>query len=621
MRNLSPRHCIRFCCLVFLLGVRSLEAEVKLPAIFSDHMVLQQDAALPVWGWAASGEKVSVQFADQTVSTEADAQGNWKLKLSPLKASAQPGSFVVRGANTITIADVLVGEVWLGSGQSNMAMPVRAARDAETETAAANFPAIRWFMVATANAEHPLTDTEGKWVECSPANVGEFSAAAYFFARDLHGALKQPIGVVQSAVGGSMVEWWTTAETLAATPEAAPVLDFWNRQLADWPTRKVKYDLTMATYQKAVDAAKANHGKEPKPPRAEAYRPGSLFQPSNLFNGMVAPVIPYGIRGVIWYQGESNRERPYQYRALMAAMIRDWRKLWDEGDFPFLMVQLPNYQARKPEPTESNWAMQREAQAVAAASTPKTLLVEAIDIGEAENIHPKNKQEIGRRLSGAALSQVYGKGGEWSGPIHQAIENEGSTIRVRFSHADGLAAQGGPLKGFAIAGEDRHFVWAEARIDKDSVVVSAPNVARPIAVRYAWADNPECNLVNAAGLPASPFRTDDWRTRPIFRSMEVNRNNAKQLRITFTDVGEEGFIPQPVEGFMVAGEDKIFHPAQTEWVGDSIMASSEKVAKPVAVRYAWPDSPMAGKGTLRAVTTLELLPFRTDEWTDGSYGK
>ena len=602
-----------------LLLITGAKADVKLPAIFNDHMVLQQEVAVPVWGWAASGEKVTVEFAGQTASTQADADGKWMVRLSSLTANPHSAEFVVRGANTITVTDVIVGEVWFASGQSNMEMKVKAAQNAETEIAAANYSDLRFFQPAAANADEPLSDTEGKWVECMPATVGDFSAAAYFFARDLDTALQQPVGIVSSSVGGSMVEWWTSQPALAATPEAKPILDFWNEKIADWPARKPKYDAMMEVYRKGVAAAKENHTPEPKPPRGEAYKPGSLFQPANLFNGMVAPVIPYAIRGAFWYQGESNRDRPNQYRALLPAMIRDWRARWGQGDFPFLIVQLPNYQERKPEPAESPLALQREAQAFAAAHTPKALMIETIDIGDAASIHPKNKQDVGHRLSLAALSQVYGKGGEWSGPLMESTKVEGSGIRVKFSHAEGLAAKDSPLRGFAIAGEDRRFVWADAQIDHDSVLLSAPAVPKPVAVRYAWADNPECNLVNAAGLPAAPFRSDNWHARPVFQSMAPDRNKPAQMRVVFADVGEEGFVWQPVEGFMVAGEDKVFHQAKTEWLGTALLVFSEQVLKPVAVRYAWADSPLAGRGTLRAVTGLELLPFRTDEWSDATY--
>ncbi|HZK81469.1 MAG TPA: sialate O-acetylesterase, partial [Humisphaera sp.] len=512
--------------------------------------------------------------------------------------------------------------VWFSSGQSNMAMEVKAAANAAEEIAAAKYPDIRWFMIEPVNAENPLTDTKGTWQICSPADVGDFSAAAYFFARDLHRAIKQPVGMVHGAWGGSMVEWWMSREALAATPEAKPILDFWAKVTADWPKRKPRYEKMMADYKEAAQAAKSSGKPAPKKPREEAYRPGSLFQPSNLYNGMVRPVVPFGIRGVIWYQGESNRGKPIQYRALFPAMIRDWRNVWGEGDFPFLFVQLPNFMPRKNEPSESDWAMLRESQLKTLATAPNTAMTIAIDIGEAASIHPKNKQEIGRRLSLAALATVYKQAVEWSGPLFQRSEIEGNGIRVHFTHAAGLKAGEGSLKGFAIAGEDRRFVWADARVDRDTVFVSSAGVAKPVAVRYAWADNPECNLVNAAGLPASPFRTDDWSTRPVFKEMKLNRwvGNKQQLRLWFADVGEGGFVDQPIEGFMVAGEDKVFYPAKTQFLADTLLVWSEQAPKPVAVRYRWPGSPAAESSeSMRAVTGITLAPFRTDDWGDAKY--
>jgi sialate O-acetylesterase len=600
----------------------SLQADVRLPAIFGEHMILQEEMPLPVWGDAAAGEKVSVSFAGQTVSTEAGADGKWAVKLAPLKANATADVFVVHGNNSVTLADVLVGEVWFSSGQSNMAMQVKAALNADEEISAAKYPQIRWFMIDAVNAENPLTDTKGEWQICSPATAGEFSAAAYFFARDLHQALKQPVGMVHGAWGGSMVEWWTSQQTLAATPEAKPILDFWAKVTADWPARKPKYDKMMADYKEALEAAKKSGKPAPKKPREEAYRPGSLFQPGNLYNGMVRPVAPYGIRGVVWYQGESNSDRPVQYRALFPAMIRDWRKTWGEGNFPFLFVQLPNFKERIAEPGESNWAALRESQLKSLAAAPNTAMAISIDIGEAGNIHPKNKQEIGRRLSLTALATVYKQPVEWSGPLFQHSEIEGASVRLHFTHADGLKAGEGPVKGFAIAGEDRHYVWADARIDGQTVVVSSPAVPKPAAVRYAWADNPDCNLQNAAGLPASPFRTDDWPTRPAFKEMKLNRwvGNKQQLRLWFKDVGEGGFVDEPADGFMVAGEDKVFHPAKTQFLADTLLVWSDKAPKPVAVRYLWAGSPTAGSTHgLRAVTGMALLPFRTDEWSDATY--
>jgi len=621
MRHIRLAVFAAFACL--FISASLLRAEVKLPAIFADHMVLQQQLPVPVWGTADVDEKVTITFGEQAVAATADARGKWAVKLKPLAASERPGNLVVSGKNTITLSDVLVGEVWFCSGQSNMDLPVKSAANPDAEIAAANYPNLRLYTMEKTTAENPLPDVPGKWAACSPASAGDFSACAYYYGRELQAALKVPVGLIHGSWGGSKVEWWTSSATLAATPEAKPILDFWTQVMADWPQRKARFDKSLADWQKAADQAKKAGKLEPKKPTPGGYYPGSLFQPSSLYNGMISPLLPFAMRGVIWYQGESNRDWPLQYRTTFPAMIRDWRQSWGEGDFPFLYVQLPNFLPRQTDPGDSNLALLREAQLMTLEKVPNVAMAITIDIGDADNIHPKNKQEAGRRLALAGLALAYKQNVVDSGPLFQAMKVEGPAIRVTFKETAGglVAKDGGVLKGFAIAGDDRHFVWADAKIDGDSVIVSSAAVAKPVAVRYAWADTPDCNLYNSAGLPAAPFRTDDWHSRPILKECKPDAKNAKQLRLVFSPAGEEGLTPGPFTGFLVAGDDKVFYPAQTLVYPNAVMVFSEQVSKPTAVRYAWPGSPVEGKGNVTALTGMALLPFHTDDWNDARYAK
>jgi sialate O-acetylesterase len=494
--------------LSFLLELH-VEADVKLPAIIGENMVLQQEMKLPIWGTAKPGERVTVSIGGQHVSTTADDNGRWMVELEPMKAGG-PLEMTITGENRITLHNILIGEVWICSGQSNMQWPVSKAANAETEIAQANYPEIRLFTVKRVVAERPLSDTKGEWSECSPEAVKEFSAVGYFFGRRIHEELGVPVGLIHSSWGGTPAEAWTSRTALESDPEFKPILDRWAKILAEYPQAKQRYEKQLAQWKLEAEKAKAEGKPAPRKPQSP-IGPDHPHRPAGLYNGMIAPLIPYAIRGVIWYQGESNVSRAYQYRKLFPAMIQDWRRSWEQGDFPFLFVQLANYGRRQPQPSESAWAELREAQLMA-LSLPKTAMAVIIDIGEANNIHPKNKQDVGGRLALAALAVAYGRDVVYSGPIYDSMSIEGDKIRIRFKHTDGgLVAKGEEgLKGFSIAGEDRKFVWAEARIENDTVVIWNDQVPHPVAVRYAWADNPECNLYNKAGLPASPFRTDDW---------------------------------------------------------------------------------------------------------------
>ena len=639
---------------VLALGALTQDAPaLKLPAILGNNMVLQQGKPVPVWGWATPGEAVIVKIAGQEKATKADANGKWQVKLDPLKAGGGPYELTVAGATTITLKNILVGEVWVCSGQSNMQFGTGGALNAAEEIKQATFPNIRLFVTNYAAPAAPAADCQGAWAECSPQTVGGFSAVGYFFGRKLHQDLGVPVGLIDSAVGGTPVESWTSREGLAAEPEGKLFAERLDQIMAAYPEAVKKYEETLANFEKdkaAADAAKpddstwgtadlddtkwqdmalptrweavgldidgvvwfrtsvavpeawvgkdlslklgpiddndityvngekvgetngwttprvypvpgklvkagklviavrvtdtggaggiwgkpedltlapaAGEGKDaltlagkwryavavkllprPGPPMG----PGNAWLPTSLYNGMIAPLVPFAIQGAIWYQGEANAGRAYQYRALMPAMIRDWRRVWGQGDLAFGMVQLANFTAAVPTPGDSDWAELREAQTLA-LKTPNTGMAVIIDIGDAADIHPKNKQDVGLRLALWALAQTYGKKLVYSGPLYDSLKIDGDKVRLSFKHlGGGLVAKGGALKTFAIAGEDKKWVWADAVIDGATVVVSSAQVPKPVAVRYAWANNPEgCNLYNQEGLPASPFRSDDW---------------------------------------------------------------------------------------------------------------
>lgn len=483
-------------------------ADVRLPAIFSDHMVLQRGATLRVWGWADAGEPVTVAIAGQSQKTQAGAEGKWMVRLAPIDTS-EPLRLTVSGKNTLTVEDVLAGEVWLCSGQSNMVLQVSRAKNYEQEQAAANLPQIRTFITERKSIKEPQADAKGRWVVAGPETVGEFSAAAYFFARDLYRTLHVPVGLVNSSVGGTAIELWISAEAQRKSPDLQAQmaeLDKANREF-DAAAATARYQTALAKWKKAAAEAKSA-GKQP--PRAPV-EPVALQERKTgigvLYNGMIAPLIPYTLRGALWYQGEANsageKAKAYQYQ--LPLLIKDWRARWGQGDFPFAWVQLPNFDA-----PGRNWPLVREAM-LKTLALPNTGMAIAIDIGEADNIHPKNKQEVGRRLAMWALGTVYGKPGATSGPLPDGHEIKGAEVVVKFQHTDGgLVAKGGELRGFQIAGADKRWVAASARIEGSTVVVSCPEVREPVAVRYAWANNPDCNLYNGADIPASPFRSDDW---------------------------------------------------------------------------------------------------------------
>ncbi len=636
--------------LVVLLFVSTFaNSQVILPPFFNCNMVLQQGIPIPVWGWASPGEKVSVTFNNKTVTTKASKEGKWSVTLQPMNYGG-PYSMVVKGKNLRTIENILIGEVWICSGQSNMEFSLSSAINAEAEIAASNYPEIRLFTVKKRIAQTPQENLEeGEWWDCSPVSSPRFSAVAYFFGRDLYQKLKVPIGLIHTSWGGTVAETWTSPETIAKNPDFAPMLEnlkkidlneyaksaekelrtrlneysdsdqgtkdnqpVWaapNMDDQTWKTIPVpgyieKYGLVgvdgIIWFRKTVDIDASLSGKKATLElskindsdityvngvkvgstelKADARRSyvipegvlktgknnitvrvediggnGGLWgnaadikivtdsksiplagdwkykigvlnvrnaalgpntYPTLLYNGMINPLIPYGIKGVIWYQGEGNAGRAFQYRRVFSDLIKDWREHWNT-EFTFLFVQLANFMKADSVPSESTWAELREAQTMV-LSLPKTGMASAIDIGDALDIHPKDKQTVGKRLALSALKVAYNQNIENMGPVYKSMSVKGDKVEVTFDHVgSGLKVKDkyNYLKGFTVAGNDHKFYWAKATVtSNNSVVISAPEVLEPVAVRYGWADNPDdVNLYNSEGLPADPFRTDKWK--------------------------------------------------------------------------------------------------------------
>jgi sialate O-acetylesterase len=474
-----------------LAGLTNLHADVRLPAIFSEHMVLQRDANVPVWGWADAGEKVTVSIAGQTKNATADAVGKWSVELGKLSVG-EPLTLMVSGKNKIAVHDVLVGEVWLCSGQSNMHFRMNRVENSQQEIAAANHPKLRFFSVDEQFAQQPATNLSGEWKLVSPATASECSAVAYYFARALQERLGVPIGLVVSSIGGTRIETWMQPETLARMDDAKPLLEKWKNVTPD------EFGKIAANYR-AFQQRRDHGGTNPaqiKPPTLRCHDcPGALH------NGMIAPLQPFAIRGVLWYQGEANVGRPAAYEKLQPAMIADWRRVWGE-EMPFLFVQLPPFQSTHP--------AFREAQLRIWQKTPRTAMAVTTDVGDAKNIHPTRKRPVGERLALAARALCYGEKIEYSGPVFERMTIETNRAVLSFTHiGQGLVAHGDSLKGFTIAGADGKFIPATAVIDGSNVLVNSEKIIKPVAVRYGWAMLPDGNLFNRDGLPASPFRTDN----------------------------------------------------------------------------------------------------------------
>ena len=514
--------------LSFVVGsiAAPVQAEVRLPEIFGDHMVLQRDIDLPVWGWAAPGEKITVTFGDQSVSTTADANGLWKLKLKPMKANTNAQEFVITSSpinhepSTIILKDVLVGDVWLCSGQSNMEWELNGCNRPE-DIRQADLPCIRMNKVRNETSQEPRDDMDGSWTVCTPQTAGGFIAVGFYFARELYQETGVPMGIIAAEWGGSPIEPWIPLESLRTCPEMKEFRDQYVNSMKN-------YRLQVSNNAKRIIAEiktiiTTNAFVLPPPPRFPDYPRGW----SEMYNGMIHPLAPYGIKGALWYQGESNGGEGDSYYQKKVALITGWRARWNQGDFPFYFVQLANFQSPNPNPEGGDgWARVREAQSKS-LTIPKTGLAVAIDLADPGNpgdIHPKNKLDVGRRLALWALAKDYGKKVVYSGPLYADKRIEDGKIRLAFRSTGGGLIVGrkdgyepteeiknGTLKGFAIAGEDKKWYWADAVIEGKTVVVSSPDVANPVAVRYAFSMNPaDANLYNKEGLPASPFRTDDW---------------------------------------------------------------------------------------------------------------
>ncbi|WP_052572786.1 sialate O-acetylesterase [Haloferula sp. BvORR071] len=492
------------------LGKQLLAADLWLPRVFSDHMVLQRDTPNPLWGRTKAASTVKAEIAGQSVTTTADDKGCFHLDLPAIPAGG-PYELKVTADATRSYSDVMVGEVWLCSGQSNMDFTVASTakrsfsgtKDWQSEVAAAKHPKIRMFSADWTMREDPQRELEGQWNVCSPETAGDFSAVAYFFARNLQEQLGVPVGLITCAYGASTAEAWISKEELAKQDSLKALRDAFGKKFIayrDDPKAYTDYGMAMAKWTEG-----GRKGKAPKQPDPVQDQ----HNPSVLFNGMIAPVIPYGIRGAIWYQGESNLGSRDLYPALQAALIGDWRKRWGRGEFPFYFVQLAPNKVPAPDPGSSSLASMREAQA-SSLNLPHTGMALTIDIGDEKDVHPRNKQDVGKRLALLALRDAYQKDVIASGPTYKSAEIEDGRVRLHFENtASGLMAQGASLKQFAVAGDDRKFVWGTAEIEGNTVVVSSPLVPRPAYVRYAWADNPAgANLYNSAGLPAAPFRTD-----------------------------------------------------------------------------------------------------------------
>jgi sialate O-acetylesterase len=556
VRLMQPiRVVVRWAIILYPLSLSSVQAEVKLPAIFGDHMILQQEARVPVWGTADAGEKITVTVGDHNSSTTAGADGKWQVDLAPFPNGMAATTMIVAGKNTLTFQDVLIGDVWVCSGQSNMEFAMVSASNAKDEIPQANDTQLRFFKVAPKLSMQPLTELGGTWQLCTPDTVKDFSAVGYFFGRELRNRLKRPIGLIGTYWGGSTAQAWTSLSGLQKDPPFTRYLDIYKSNLDAFAQDSDHYDEKEAAwkvaYQKWKDGGnqdlanawvktviKAREAHQPEPPVDFATTPqeppmpgGDQKAPANLYNGMISPLLPYAIKGVAWYQGEYNSDDPMEYYDLLPRLIADWREKWGQGAFPFLVVQLPALfvigDADFPRKiTSDSWDIIREVQ-MQALTLPNTGLAVTLDLGG--ELHPPDKIDVGRRLALVARHKVYGENIVDSGPMFQSVKKDGTQMVISFTQVNGGLTIGtspfpdpkgshvlqptGKLAGFIIAGADKNWVEADAEIKGDTVVVSSPRVQDPASVRYGWGSgiyDAECNLYNKDGLPAAPFRTDDW---------------------------------------------------------------------------------------------------------------
>lgn len=488
-------------CLFVAFTNYLLAQNITTASIFGNNMVIQQGINPPIWGTAKPNQKLTISFADKVQKTRADKTGKWMVKLPVMKAGGPFKMVISSGKDSIVYPSVFVGEVWLAGGQSNMQLLMTEVKNAGKEIADANYPSIRFFTVGMNISHKPLNTVKGEWQTCTPENARKFSAVAYFFARELHQQKQVPVGIIASSWGASPAEAWTSGEALLTYPAFKDSILRYQQLQADW-------ELLYTNYLAEKEAFKTLPAGSKKPP----VLPLEKNYPSALYNAMIDPLVPYGIKGIIWYQGENNDKRAIQYRSLFPLLINDWRTKWNNSNLPFVYVQLANHKVKIATPVfKDDWALLREAQLMT-LKVPNTGMAVTVDIGEYNNIHPKNKQDVGKRLFLAANHLAYNNTTDtYSGPIYQSINITGSEAEISFTHiGKGLVIKGDTLTGFAIAGADKKFYWANAKVKGDKVIVSSPMVANAVAVRYAWASNPDALFYNLDGLPASPFRTDDW---------------------------------------------------------------------------------------------------------------
>ncbi len=544
----------RLLILAVTLAAASARGELTLPAVISDHMVLQRDIGVPIWGTGTAGDTVAVEFAGQTKSATVGADGKWMVKLDPLKASADARTLTVKSRDkSLQVGDVLVGDVWLASGQSNMGSPVGSVSNAAELLPKINDPLLRFFSVTKNTSPEPLPDLKGKWELATPETAKGFSAVAFFYAQEIRRTQNVPVAILHSSWGGTPIETWISLEGLRRDPALPKTVAKWDAAVGEYEKVKADpklvsdyeadlkkwkaevepaYNAQLKAYNADVASGKAV-GPKPQPPTPEPSNPDPMGMPSPsrrpqtpsvAFNATIAPLIPYAIRGVIWYQGEQQTTSLEPYRQLFPRLIEDWRGHWKQGDFPFLFVQLPA-NGKDPEPVaKAGWPPTREAQFLT-LKLPNTGMAITVDIGDPKQVHPDNKIHVGNRLALVGRKVAYGENLVASGPLYQDSSVDGNAVKVRFRETgDGLAIGQTPwlapgtqpfpqdkLIGFYIAGDDRKWVEADARIAGDGVVVSSPQVPKPSAVRYLWANSPRGNLYNKNGLPAAPFRTDDWQ--------------------------------------------------------------------------------------------------------------
>lgn len=494
----------------FLLAP-ALRAELKVPAIIGDHMVLQQNQPNPISGWDTPGTKITVSFAGQQYSTTAGSDGKWAVKLAPAPANATPQTLTIKGTTTQKIQDVLIGEVWMCSGQSNMGFQLGQDWNGDLEAAASKLPNLRLLKVPLLGTQELQTDFKGQWQASTAETARSFTAVGFLFGRYLHEILGVPVGLIDNAWGGSSAEAWVRRSTLENEPRFKALMEAATKHEAELQSEKGKADAerALARWREASQRAKAD-GKAP-PRRPDNWLAGQ-HRPGNIFAGVLSPTLGYGMRGVVWYQGESNAGRAYEYAELFPFLIEQWRKEWGQGDFPFYWVQLADYRAEKPEPAESDWAELREAQ-TKTLKLPHTGQAVIIDLGEGRDIHPRNKHDVAARLVRWALVNDYGLRLPYRSPEFKSLAIDGGKAVVTF---DCFGSRLRPFdvdeaRGFAICGADKVWHWAKGKVvGADKVELSSEQVAAPVAVRYAWADNPVCNLFSNDGLPVTPFRTDDF---------------------------------------------------------------------------------------------------------------